>query len=44
LALREANVKADQLKERLRISEAEQARLRDTKRDSSTPSPNYRVL
>jgi hypothetical protein len=44
LALREANVKADQLKERLRISEAEQARLRDTKKDSSTPSPNYRVL
>ncbi len=44
LALREANVKADQLKERLRISEAEQARLRDVKKDSSAPSPNYRVL
>ncbi len=44
LALREANVKADQLKERLRISEAEKARLRDVKKDSGTPSPNYRVL
>jgi hypothetical protein len=44
LALREANVKADQLKERLRISEAEQARLRDVKKDSGAPSPNYRVL
>lgn len=44
LALREANVKADQLKERLRSSEAELARLRDAKKDSSAPPPNYRVL
>ena len=44
LALREANVKADQLKERLRSSEVELARLRDARKDSSAPPPNYRVL
>ena len=44
LALREANVKTDQLKERLRSSEVELARLRDARKDSSAPPPNYRVL
>ena len=44
LALRDANVKADQLKERLRSSEAELARLRGAKKDSDAPSPNYRAL